>query len=48
VAAAVFAWWWLAERLSPAQWIGAALVLAGIVLAEVRRPPNPAAPPSGL
>ena len=48
VAAAIFAWWWLAERLSPAQWIGAALVLAGIVLAEVRRPTNPAAPPSGL
>jgi len=47
VAAALFAWWWMAERLTPAQWAGSALVLAGIVLAEVRGPRPAAEPPGG-
>lgn len=34
VAAAIFAWAWLGERLSGGQWLGAGLILAGIVLAE--------------
>lgn len=34
VAAAMFAWAWLGERLSAGQWVGAAFILAGIVLAE--------------
>jgi len=36
----------MAERLTPAQWAGSALVLTGIVLAEVRGL-RPAAPPPG-
>lgn len=38
VAAALFAWWWLGERLTGAQWIGAALILAGIVVTEAKGP----------
>lgn len=34
VAAAMFAWAWLGERLSGGQWVGAGFILAGIVLAE--------------
>ena len=34
VAAALFAWAWLGERLSAGQWAGAGFILAGIVLAE--------------
>jgi drug/metabolite transporter (DMT)-like permease len=34
VAAAMFAWAWLGERLSGGQWLGAGFILAGIVLAE--------------
>lgn len=34
VAAALFAWAWLGERLSGGQWLGAGLIFAGIVLAE--------------
>jgi drug/metabolite transporter (DMT)-like permease len=34
VAAAIFAWAWLGERLSGGQWLGAGFILAGIVLAE--------------
>ena len=45
VAAALFARLWLGERLAGRQWIGAALILAGIVLAELRpaarRAPKP-------
>jgi drug/metabolite transporter (DMT)-like permease len=39
VAAAVFARWWLGEELFTAQWIGAGLILAGIVLAETGSAP---------
>lgn len=41
VAAALFAWWWLSERLAAAQWVGAGLVLAGIVLSEIKPPARP-------
>ena len=34
VAAALFAWAWLGERLGAGQWLGAGLIFAGIVLAE--------------
>ncbi|MGE0724384.1 MAG: DMT family transporter [Alphaproteobacteria bacterium] len=33
VLAALFAWLWLGERLGPLQWIGGAIVLAGIAVA---------------
>lgn len=48
VAAALFARVWLGEILSSRQWFGAALILAGIVLAEARRGPEagPAPRPS--
>ena len=36
VFAALFAWWWLAERLGPIGLAGGGLILFGIVLAEVR------------
>ncbi len=36
LAAALFARWWLGEALSPRQWVGAALIIAGIVMAEVK------------
>jgi drug/metabolite transporter (DMT)-like permease len=36
VAAALFAWWWLGEKLTGGQWIGAALILTGIVVTEAR------------
>ena len=39
VAAALFAWWWLGERLTGPQWIGAALILAGIVVTEAKGSP---------
>jgi drug/metabolite transporter (DMT)-like permease len=39
VAAAVFARWWLGEELFLPQWIGAGLILAGIVLAETAAAP---------
>ncbi|MDR5682783.1 MAG: DMT family transporter [Armatimonadota bacterium] len=38
VAAALFARWWLREVLDGVQWIGAALILVGIVVAEMRAP----------
>lgn len=34
VAAALFAWAWLGERLTSDQWVGAGFIFAGIVLAE--------------
>lgn len=34
VAAAVYAWWWLGERLQPVQFVGGALVLVAIALAR--------------
>jgi drug/metabolite transporter (DMT)-like permease len=36
LAAALFAYVWLGERLAARQWIGAAFIVAGIVLAEVK------------
>lgn len=42
VAAALFAWWWLGERLAGPQWIGAALILAGIVVTEAKGTSPPA------
>ncbi|HEV8263472.1 MAG TPA: DMT family transporter [Gemmatimonadales bacterium] len=38
VFAAVASWMWLGERLSPTQWIGAGLILGGMVLAELPQP----------
>jgi drug/metabolite transporter (DMT)-like permease len=38
VFAAVASWVWLGERLSAAQWVGAGLVLAGMILAELPQP----------
>jgi drug/metabolite transporter (DMT)-like permease len=38
VAAAVFAWLWLGERLSATQWLGSALIFLGILLAEAGPP----------
>jgi drug/metabolite transporter (DMT)-like permease len=38
VAGAIVAWAWLSERLSGTQVAGAALVLAGILIAEARQP----------
>jgi drug/metabolite transporter (DMT)-like permease len=37
VFAAGASWWWLGERLTPSQWLGGGLILAGMVTAEVRR-----------
>lgn len=39
VFAAAASWAWLGERLSPAQWLGGGLILAGMVLAEIRARP---------
>jgi drug/metabolite transporter (DMT)-like permease len=36
LAAAFFAYAWLGETLTPWQWVGAALILAGIVMAELK------------
>jgi len=41
LAAAFFARWFLGERLAGRQWIGAALIVMGIVLAEVKRGGRP-------
>lgn len=43
VAAALVARWWLGEILAPAQAVGAALILAGIGLAQLRSSPGGAA-----
>src|SRR5262245_6866186 len=40
VAAAIFSWAWLGERLSAAQWTGAGFILAGIVLVEAKPAPR--------
>ncbi len=37
VLAGLVAWWWLGESLSPVQLMGAAVVLAGIVMAQTAR-----------
>lgn len=36
VSGALFARWWLGEQMTAAQWLGAVLVLTGIVIAELR------------
>jgi drug/metabolite transporter (DMT)-like permease len=46
VLAGFIAWVVLAERLAPVQVLGAAVVLAGIVVAESARAPRPTAPAS--
>jgi drug/metabolite transporter (DMT)-like permease len=38
VFATIASWWWLGERLSIAQWIGAALIVSGMILAELPSP----------
>ena len=38
VFATAASWAWLGERLSATQWVGAGLVLAGMVLAELPQP----------
>jgi len=38
VFATIASWVWLGERLSITQWIGAALIVSGMILAEVPRP----------
>jgi len=35
VFATITSWLWLGERLSVTQWIGAALIVAGMILAEL-------------
>jgi len=35
VLAALFAWWWLGERMGVWGWMGAGLILSGILLAEL-------------
>ncbi len=37
--AALFGYWWLAERLSVRGWVGAGLILAGMLAAEIRPAP---------
>jgi len=37
VFATITSWWWLGERLTLAQWIGAALIVGGMILAELPR-----------
>ncbi len=44
VAAALLAWWWLGERLTPGQWVGGGLILAGMMLAQLGGQPGRAAP----
>jgi drug/metabolite transporter (DMT)-like permease len=35
VFAALFAWWWLGERMGLWGWMGAGLILGGILAAEL-------------
>jgi drug/metabolite transporter (DMT)-like permease len=50
VFATIASWLWLGERLSAAQWAGAALIVAGMILAELpargprRSSPTPVSP----
>jgi drug/metabolite transporter (DMT)-like permease len=37
VLAALFAWWWLGERMGVWGWMGAGLILSGILLAEIKK-----------
>lgn len=47
VGAAVLAWWWFGESLTPLQVVGFALVLGGVTLALYARGRAPALPPAG-
>ena len=44
VFAALVSWAWLGERLSPAQWVGGAMILSGMVLADLPQPARSTAP----
>lgn len=37
VFAALFAWWWMGERMGVFGWMGAGLILCGIIMAEIRK-----------
>src|SRR2546425_9485437 len=43
VFAAAASWLWFGERLSPTQWLGGGLILAGMVVAEPPHSPSPLA-----
>jgi drug/metabolite transporter (DMT)-like permease len=47
VFATITSWVWLGERLSPGQWAGAGLIVAGMILAELpaRGPQRPSPMP---
>jgi drug/metabolite transporter (DMT)-like permease len=42
-AAAFFAYFWLGETMTPRGWIGAALLIAGMIVSQWNAPPRPAA-----
>lgn len=42
---AVVAYGWLGERMTPGQWVGVLLVLAGVITIALRTPPEAQAPP---
>jgi drug/metabolite transporter (DMT)-like permease len=44
VFATITSWVWLGERLSVTQWVGAGLILGGMILAELPRAAEPEAP----
>lgn len=50
VFATITSWWWLGERLSVTQWIGAGLIVAGMILAELpaRGAGHPSRSPDGV
>jgi len=40
VFAALFAWWWIDERIGLWGWLGAALILSGVIAAELKSNPD--------
>jgi drug/metabolite transporter (DMT)-like permease len=42
VFATAISWFWLGERLAASQWIGGTLIVAGMLVAEVRKSSGPA------
>ena len=39
--AALFGWWWLGETLQPLQWLGCAVILAAILISQIRPETSP-------